>query len=653
MRRGRALGAGLGVLSIAFAIAQLGCASSSAPGAFDGGAVADDAGLAFTDAGGGDAAAPRSDAGLPAEVGDRACSDFVDNNADGVADCSADSCRTSRICCVQSTDPGCCVAPTTLDLLVDTSSCAPGTALAGCVAGATLFGTPAPVRVTTIDDMGGCATGADVIAPQGDLGSDGGLLLARSVDTSASTVVLDATVGISLTASTTLDAVAFGLTDQGDLASAGFARVTPSIAVVWSATDRALRVVTGEIVYPQHPLTALLGPAPTCGELEVRITTHAAGSADVQVRRAGSVLETDWQTIETALPFRASPLSRPVIYGRTTNPGTTGVHAWLRSLSVGSTVCDLIAPARSTTTAFESAPTDVLSIRSVSRVGSHVAYELDGTLYAGGVDGNGHVIAPAGPTGRPLVAPGAASFAARRVEDPELVSIGMNLRLFFTGVDATGRRAIGYVDYDADLTNPVAGSVPRAIDLGPDASVSGTDGPSYFEQPGGVDGMVIRWLVYRAILVTGGSELRAVQLSGPSAPLTGTETPSAAGAFRTDASPTSDTNVMAANRTGLATAFDADEVASPMVYVQNGVYRVLYAGRHGARWSIGMLRSADFQHFERASDAPVLTGTGTGFDAVSVMDPFAYVSGTSLALYYTGSDGSVLRPGLATQAVLP
>lgn len=656
---GRALGVALGALAALVSLAQLGCAAESAPGAVrDADATSGpDAGVALADAGGADggafvdASAPAADGAVASENGDQACSDFLDNNGDGVTDCSETSCRSARICCVQSTSADCCMAPTTPTVVLDTRSCAPASPLGACLpAGAILFGTPAPVRATTIDDGGACTGPADVVVPQGDAGSDGGLLLPDEIDTSASSVTLHATLGISLAGSTTLDAVGFGITDQQDLASTSFARVTPTIGVVWSATDRALRVVTGEIVYPPHADTAFLGASPTCGELEVVVTMSPTGTADVAARPAGSTA--GLRTIESGVPFRTTGLAHPVVYGRTTNPGVTGAHAWLRALSIGTTVCDVMAPARSTTSAFAAAPADALSIRSVSRVGSHVAYELDGAIYAGGVDANGRVVTPLGATSRPLVVPGVAPFAQQRVQDPELVAIGMNLRLFFTGVSATGTRAIGYVDFDADLTNPVTGSLPRPIELGLDASVSGTDGPSYFENPG-LDGTPVRWLVFRALLAAGGSELRAVQLSGPAAVLTGTESPAAAGAFRTDASPTMDTAVMAANRAGSLTAFDADEVASPMVFHQNGVIRVLYAGRHGARWSIGMLRSIDFQHFERATDDAVLTGTGTGFDAVSVMDPFAYLSGSSLFLYYTGSDGSVLRPGVATQTVLP
>jgi hypothetical protein len=124
--------------------------------------------------------------------------------------------------------------------------------------------------------------------------------------------------------------------------------------------------------------------------------------------------------------------------------------------------------------------------------------------------------------------------------------------------------------------------------------------------------------------------------------------------FYTSASPTSPEQALYANRVDDPAAFDADEIAAPEIIVQRNVIRVFFAARRGARWSIGMLRSPDFSHFELAYPDAILTGSGLGFDAVSVSDPDVTIdtSGT-LTLYYTATDGTVTQPGLATQEVGP
>ena len=605
-----------------------------------------------------DAAAPPIDAsGTPPnrEDSDVACADFRDENANGAVDCADDGCRATAVCCVGSTSPQCCVAPTSLADVVDLASCS-STVVDDCVSDVQVFGRALPI-LTTQRDGGAQCSAATVLAPQGDATSDGGLLAARLLDTSSGVVALEARVGVSPSSAPTLDAIGVGLTDQTTLPDETRAHVRPIVALVVSATDQVIRTVAGDITLATHPLAPILGGS-LCPELELRIVTRPSGSFDTSYRHVG---DGTWIALDRDLPFQTTPIAQAVAYGRSTNPGAEGVHAWLGALSVDHARCDVLDPIRSTTSVFADAPTG--AIHSVSRVGHMAVYESGGDVYAAGVDGAGqlHTLARPGAAGDRILITGEAPFFAGGLADPELVPVGENLRLFFTAIDGAGRRSIGYLDFDAELLQRVTQSAPREL-VPPDAiGALGVDGPTYFETSAadGPDGATIlhRYVVFRALLAGGASELRAAELDG-SMPQLGlsaeTRDADVATVFFTSASPLEATQALYANRASVPTAFDADEIAAPEIVVYRGIVRVFFAARRGARWSIGMLRSPDFRHFELAYPEAVLAGTGVGFDAVSVSDPDAVLDATSgsLTLYYTASDGTTVRPGLATQQVI-
>lgn len=616
-----------------------------------------DAGAGTNDADLSDTFGPAiADAGTPDtgtngfENTDVACADFQDDDMNGVVDCAdTTNCGSRAICCVGSTHGRCCAPPMALTPVIALDACAGP--LASCVNGMASFGTPMPTIASTRDDGGSCgATGAS-IAPQGSDRSDGGVVATASVDTSAGAVALEATLGVSATAASSLDAIGVGLTTQGDLAATTLAHVQPSVAVLVSATDQTIRAIAGDVAFPARSLGPIL-PA-GCSELEVRIVTSPAGTFDAFYRAPHA---TSWTTLETARPYEPTPVAHAVAYGRSTNPGVSGVHAWVRALSMASTTCDVLDPTRSTTGAFATLPLAGHAVRSVSRAGSLAVYEMDGSIYVAGVDGTGHLqaLGRSGAAGDRILAPGEAPFMMNGLADPELVAIGDNRRLFFTGIDAMGTRSIGYLDFDTNVALRVMGSMPRQI-LSPDTvHVLGVDGPAYHEA---VDdgGVMRRWLVFRAIVDASHSELRAMRLAGSSAVLGALETADVTAPpaeFFTTTSPTSPDVALYANRALVASAFDQDEIAAPEIVAYHGVVRVFFAARHGARWSIGMLRSPDFAHFELAYADPVLAGSGVGFDAVSVTDPDVTVDASGkLTLYYTATDGTATQPGLATQEV--
>jgi hypothetical protein len=592
---------------------------------------------------------------------DLACADFRDDDGNGLTDCADTMCGGISICCVGSTSEHCCAAPMALPAQLALGTCTAGT-LAECAPALASFGAPTPTVTSTRADGGACTVGP-VIAPQGSDRSDGGLVAATPIDTTTGTVAIESTLGVTLmaTPATTLDGIAFGLTAQTDLAGMTLAHVRPVVGVVVSATDQTIRAVAGDISYPAHDLGPLMAGSGACSDLEVRIVTTPAGTFSVWTRLPGGA---SWVPLETARPYGRSTAARLVVYGRSTNPGVEGVHAWVRALSIDRTACDVMDPTRGTTGAFVTLP-GAGGIRSVSRVGSIAVYERGGSIWVASVDGNGRLV-PAnrmGTNGDLLLAPSASDpFMESALRDPELVNLGDTRRLFFTGVSATGVRSIGYVDFDMDVMQPVNGSMPRRLIAPGDVGAVHVDGAAYFEtQSPALEPMMMpvthRWVVFRAVMAGGTRhELRAAELAGDDTLLGGVaesrDVTVPPAQFYTTASPLTADEAFYANRETDEAAFDHDEIAAPEVVAYGGVTRVFFAARRGARWSIGMLRSPDFAHFELAYPGPVLAGSGSGFDAVSVSDPDVWIDGAGrLTLYYTASDGTSTEPGLATQEV--
>jgi hypothetical protein len=640
------------------------------PMAIDDGGVAGGGDAAGRDGGpSSDAGAASRDGGLPvpqtgareSDGNDFACGDFLDDDLGDGADCSDSDCARSRICCVESTSAECCSVPATISgLALDLRdpSCAIGTPAAMCASGVTGFGSSFSTFVRDVDDAALCADGTGAMAPQGGDRSDAGLLFDQAHDTGSTAVAIEAHVGIGSSATSSIDAIAIGLTSQTDLGTTG-ARVRPVAAIVVSATDQNIRVVAGDVALDAHALTVFGGGG--CHELDLRLVTSPNGTFDAFYRRHVEGTPLEWTSLEIGIPFQAAARTHPVVYGRTTNPGVDGVHAWARSVGVATQLCDVLAPSRSAETVFTAA-VSVPDVRSVSRLDGLAAYEIAGTIYSAGVDGNGRIDTTASPTNPPLVDTiDALPFYAAGAFDPELARIGANVRLYFTGLSTDGVRSIGYVDYTNDLAARVSGSEPRQLFAPGDVGVAGADGATYLETPDAtVPGKTRRLLVFRAMIDVSGvrsTELRALELEGDHAVLGDpgesirTLADAAAGiGFYSRSSPL-DPGEALYRSGGDETAFDRDEVAQPELVLYHGIFRIFYAGRRGGRWSIGVLRSPDFQHFDPASHEPVLSGSGVGFDAVSVTDPDVFIEGDQLSLYYSGTNGTETRPGLATQTI--
>jgi parallel beta-helix repeat protein/predicted outer membrane repeat protein len=99
-------------------------------------------------------------------------------------------------------------------------------------------------------------------------------------------------------------------------------------------------------------------------------------------------------------------------------------------------------------------------------------------------------------------------------------------------------------------------------------------------------------------------------------------------------------------------AWDSDFIWGRALVYTDGVYYFFYGGTddyQSAPFSIGLATSTNGLDFSKYPD-PIMTGDGTGFDAVSVLPSEVRLEGDTWTLYYGGTDDFYVMgsPGLAT-----
>lgn len=600
-------------------IDDAGGAARDAAGADTGPSV--DAGFPGPNSDGGAGAGPEGDRSSPAAFA-AACLDGVDDNhADGT-DCLDPSCADAPSCCVGLGTSACCTAP--LPGLDRVYACA--TAPCDDLAGATTFGNAGPVRAS---DMG--------FVPESDRGdTDSGAILAETFDPRTARLTLHATMAIP-SSTLEIDAVAFGLGD-----AVASALVRPVVALVASAARREIVLVVdgneagrAEATVDEtfHDYAIAIGP-------DGHVTTMLDGAP---------LLEAD-----AALPDH--PL-HPMFYGRATNPGSVTSPARIGALHVTATACDV--PSASTRLGALTI-VDHTGLIDVAHASGPHAVVVAGTTFlafaapqvgnitatalyvaAREADGDFHVRAtPSAP--QPVLAPA----VGEALRDPALLDQGDTFSLFATRVAASGVRSL--VHASGGAAHSLAFAAPT------DLSVTGLDGQLDAPAPlPAATGATLQRVVARHTPASGPTELVMLTLPVDADITTGAFAADTAvcGAECTDGM--RDQRLIHAARTGTV-AFDADEVAAPAVVLVNDVYRVYYAGRHGGRWEIGMLIAADPGYWRAAhGGTPVFSPSGTGFDAISVMDPAPVVENGRLTLYYAASDGAVTQLGVAAGQLVP
>lgn len=624
------LGVAGGLVMMLALLASLGCAdrgeaddAGPAP-AIDGGGLPDGFagdGPSGTDTGPDPALAAREDD----------CFDFRDDDFDSVTDCADPGCGAETVCCALGSEAaGCCTpgAPSALDL----GPCAPGDDARSCAVGVEAFGRAA---LTVTEGLSACGGPARSLVPGADDLVDSGLVLPGVLDPAVSRIVIDFTLGATPRVGLARAAIALVGVERPQ------ARVLPLLAVVTS--EGQLRVVIGEAEVFRAPM-----PADCLSGVSLQLVIEPSGAYSL-TRVGGPLLHGG-----TIVPPNRG---RVAVYGR--HDGLSPA-AWLGGVSVRRDVCSRLAPERSSTPILTGVSRDVRVGRvTVARVAPATAgpsmlgrgaIEIDGRILActeveGGIQVD-EASNPLVPAGTPSAGPDWAGGAS----DPQLIATDSGYQLVFTGLDDDGSTAIFARGYSRSLGSPgealplFTSAQAQAID----PEVRAIDNPSYFEF------RTTHYLLFRAT-TDAGTDLRLVALN---ADLTDSLTegmPPAAQAR--DASFAESPQPGVLRESGVSDGFDRDEIgAARPVDLHDGVLRILYAGRRGTRWAIGGLVTADLVHYDEVgAGAPLLGPSGSGFDALGVLEPEPVIvdSGatTELLLYYTGTTGTASSLGSATQAI--
>lgn len=650
-------GIALAAVSVIAVAGALGCAAADGAGdepgrRNDGGAGARDAGAASDAAG-----LPAGDAGTGAFAGENdapsgaGCFDFVDTDGDGSLDCDDLECSSTPVCCVGSSSAACC-RDSTAETLAYAGCTGTGTdALLTCTPGVTVFGSPSPEL----------REGA--LVPNGGDRFDSGIVLASEVDPRVSRLEIEATIAAGEGCESCLDSVAIGLTRAQALGSSTL--VDADLALMVSTASGEVRLLVGGAVSRAMALDGVreLVGADALAPLIYRLETTTEGDARVLVAASA---EATAVSLFADVPYAPRGPARVVAWGRSANRGPSDPPpARITRISVSERICD--APASlarggepilpdSLDAWWESgeralAPSVFAYDDALGERRARMAFVYQGRIHvAAGIEG-GRFRALADPRvpENAILAPGGAEWMGGGIGDPVLVrSADTRWHLWFTAIAADGTRSIARADAAAPdqlvFGEPVQVLVPDEL-----SGAIGWDGPSVVGVTLG--GVPRAFLAARRWSAGASGEETAIVLfeltDASAAPIPADVTifDPAAGEVRGDSD-------VVRRATGVPSDFDADEVAAPALVVYGGVLRLYYAGRRGTRWSIGVMVSQDGQHWREASDGrAVLSGSGAGFDALSVSDPAPLVEDGELRLYHTGSDGVLASIGLARHAI--
>ncbi|MCA9607686.1 MAG: hypothetical protein KC619_18890 [Myxococcales bacterium] len=587
-------------------------ASDAGVSDFDDGGPASDAGV-----GGGADGGQAIDAGIPpggeGEFDDgldvatarAACFDGEDNDGDGTSDCGDPSCqRNVPSCCVGRSSVDCCV-PGTIERL-DPTGCAG--VLSGCRSDGlvfTTFGAPAP----TVTDFGDPTA---AIVP-GGMDTDSGAVLSRDLDPRAGTIRLTASIASPLESppSGRVETVGVGFVDA--TASSSLTRVAPVTGLVVSRNRaEVLLMIAGEAVQ-RWPLEVSTAVTYTL-EIDPTGRVRAASSPDF---------------VAADVPYRVEAPVRAIAYGRTANPTPTTPPARLLGLTVTPSECDMPAALERFGAPRVPAPGgdgtwadghvvigEPAVVRYLDPSGTgqvRMALMVDDELHLAAPGAGGFELRSL--VGEPALPPPAEAWAAAGVSDPSLTYRGDQLELYFTGWSSEGRGTIARAVWDEAMSRFVLdGPVP-----GLEATMTvGYSAASVFDREG---------VLHAALRVDDehGHRIAIYRMTGGAEAVVGTVRTTSEDSF----------------------AFDRDEVDGPAVVHVGSVYRLYFGGRRGTRWNVGLLVSDDGLAWHAPSDAPVLTPSGAGFDALAVRDPSPDVVAGRVDVYYAGDDGSAVRIGLA------
>jgi len=547
------------------------------------------------------------DSATRANEAGEACFDGQDNDGNEAVDCDEPACVSAyRSCCVGRAIAQCCSAPTTAAAL-DFDRCTGMLGGACGSAGVTPFGSPMP----TLYD--------GVLFPNGDRSYDSGVVVDAPIAPGRA-IEVRATLAIPSAICTDgcVEAVGVGLTAQASYGGTSYVR--PLVGLLISASRRmADLVIDGE----RAGRVALRDGETT---LDITLTLSPDGAVHVDGLVGGAL---------SGRVTRSGAL-RLVAWGHNMN-STTRDGARVMALSASTSICD--APATWT----ERAPLllgdgamtrpSALLAPSVadSATESRLVFEAAGRIVLArrALSASTYALV-GGYENAALADPGGAV-----LRDPELVALADGSWRVYVATEAG---AIAFADGVADgdlFTLREVAVAPLALG----AAITRLDGPTVLA-PSGTDAA---WhMVVRALDSAGQSALvHLVSSDGRS--------------FALPASATLESATLRVPQASFG-AFDRDELAAPDLFRHAGSIGIAYAGRAGARWSIGLLVTDDFRYTRPApvaallGDGAVLSASAltTDLDALSVSDPDVVVRGGQVELFYAGSNG--VRIGLARTA---
>jgi predicted GH43/DUF377 family glycosyl hydrolase len=506
--------------------------------------------------------------------------------------CGGPECGAFASCCVNT---GACCAP-----VVDNVALPAVLDFRGCGVLDLLDCAEASSAMTTTFGELEPVLNARGLVPNGTAEAEGGALIGEPVNLASQRVELDVQFALPVGCSgTCLESAGVAFT-----ATAPGAFVDAEVGLLLSGSRELVNVMIGNEVADSF----FAGP----GSTKWRLVLSPDGAA--ALFRDG--------VLQGRYAFDASALTQAQLVGFGRNLNAPANSAAIASIEVQVADCDnprawrdrqpvsvSIAVSDAARHAFGAGP----SIVDLGQT-KHVAYELDGAIYVGELVTPGEVVvaAPA-----PVLIPSGPG-EAMGLGDPELVSDGSSVFLFYTAREASGAGNIRAAVSDLELSAFTRTGAPGLIPAG---DIVSYEAPTVAYREG-------LWvLVVRATHSDGATELQAFY------------TPNLDDGWE----PVVNGGLEQLTRVESATS----EITEPSLMIHNSAYQLYYARRSGTRWSVELLVSDELLLWRPMGD--VLGGSDEAYDRLGARSPDVISGPDRIDIVYSGQDGVAFRLGTASR----
>jgi predicted GH43/DUF377 family glycosyl hydrolase len=505
--------------------------------------------------------------------------------------CGGAACEAFASCCVST---GRCCQPIddpSLPAMLDFEQCE-GLTVGSCAAAegssATTFGPLEPV------------IGSRGLVPNGTATSDGGAVVGGVTNLSTQLLRIDVRFALPIGCNgTCLESAGVALT-----ASDPGVFVDAEVGLLLSGSREAVSLLIGGEVADTFD----------AGTDATRWSLSLSPEGSVEVLRDGAS--------QGSHSFDSGALTEAhlVLYGR--NLSAEPNNAAIANLSIESELCDNPrawegrAPLSIRVDGVEAPDYALGHAPSIEQHGStaRMAYEVGGEIFVATQNAPGMADLL---SFEPALVP-TEPYEALGLADPELVSDGSVLFLFYTARDESGAGSIGVAVSTGDLSVFTKSNGPLLV---PSEDVVSFDAPSVRYR----DGLWL--LVARATLGSGATELRA---------------------YYTSDLETGWTRVVNGGLEKLTRTEDpTTEVTGPSLIAHNSAYQLYYARRQGTRWSVELAVSDELLVWRPMGE--VLGASDGGFDSLGARDPDAISGADRIDIVYSGQDGVSFRLGAASR----